>query len=141
MSKERPFFKGRHDTAYGILYPTDYLIATFDSFETAQRVEKLLHAAGYDEDDVRTVDSEYVKADIQKRITDASWLDNLKRKFSIGKEACFWEQDLKWAEQGAGFLAVHCPTDGEAQRIVKMIKPENPKSMRRYLTFAIETFN
>ncbi len=47
---------------------------------------------------------------------------------------------LKWAEQGAGFLAVYCPTAGEAERIVKMIKPENPKSMRRYLTFAIETF-
>ena len=74
--------------------------------------------AGYDEDEVRTVDSEYVKADIKKRITDASWLDHLKQRFSIGKEAYFWNEDLTWAEQGAGFLAVHCLTDGEAQCII-----------------------
>ncbi|MBA2410014.1 MAG: hypothetical protein H0V62_09680 [Gammaproteobacteria bacterium] len=140
MSKERPFFKGKHDTSYGILYPTNYLIAAFDSLETAQRAEQSLHTAGYDDDDVRTVDSEYVKADIKKRVTEANWYVHLRQKLSIGKEACFWNEDLKWAEQGAGFLAVHCPTDGEAQRIVKMIKQENPKTMRRYLPFAIETF-
>jgi hypothetical protein len=140
MSKERPFFKGRHDTSYGILYPTNYLIAAFDSFKTAQCAEGSLHAAGYDEDEVRTVDSEYVKADIKKRVTDASWLDHLKQRFSIGKEAYFWNEDLTWAEQGAGFLAVHCPTDGEAQRIIRLIRPENPKSIRRYHPLAIETF-
>jgi hypothetical protein len=86
------------------------------------------------------VDSEYVLADIKDRCTDAGWLDRIKRTFSVGSEASFWNDDMKWAEQGAGFLAVHCPTDGEAERIVKMIKPHNPKSMRRYLSFAIETF-
>lgn len=84
--------------------------------------------------------SEDVIADIQERPMDASWLDHLKQEFSVGKEACFWNEDLKLAEEGAGFLTVYCPTDWEAQRIVKMIKPENPKTMRRYLSFAIETF-
>ncbi len=139
MSKERPFFKGR-DTSYGIFYPTDYLIAAFDSYEAAERAEQIIRSAGYAEDDVQAVTSDDVIADIQERHTDASWLDQLKRKFAVGKEACFWDEDLKLAKEGAGFLAVHCPTDGEAQRIVRMIKPENPKTMRRYLSFAIETF-
>lgn len=139
MTEERPFFKGS-DTSYGIFYPTDYFIAVFDSPETARRAEQVIRGAGYGEDDVQVVDSEYVLADIKERCTDAGWLDRIKRTFSVGSEASFWNDDMKWAEKGAGFLAVHCPTDGEAERIVKMIKPHNPKSMRRYLSFAIETF-
>jgi hypothetical protein len=45
MSKERPFFQGP-DTSFGIFYPTDYLIAVFDSFVTAQQAQTSLHAAG-----------------------------------------------------------------------------------------------
>ncbi|MGH8502636.1 MAG: hypothetical protein ACREVE_09215 [Gammaproteobacteria bacterium] len=88
MSKERPFFKGS-DTSFGIFYPTDYFIAVFDSPETAQRAEEKIRAAGYAEDDVDVVDSDYVRADIKKRVTDASWLDRLMQTFSVGSEACF----------------------------------------------------
>jgi hypothetical protein len=89
---------------------------------------------------VQAVDSAYVKADIEAGLTDAKWLDQLKQAFSVGKESYFWNEDLKWAEQGAGFLAVHFPTEDEATRIVAMIRPLQPKSMRRYRALAIETF-
>lgn len=139
MSK-RPLFKGS-DTSFGIFYPTDYMIAVFDSMDTALLAEDRLHVAGYTDEDVQAIAGDQVKSDIEARITDASWLDQLKQSFSIGKEAYFWNEDLKWAEQGAGFLAVHCPTEGEATRIVTMMKPLHPKSMRRYRTLAIETFS
>ncbi len=140
MSKERPFFKGS-DTSFGIFYPTDYLIAVFPTPDIAHQAASSLLAAGYTDEDVRAMDSTHVKADIEARVTDATWLDQLKQTFSIGKEAYFWNEDLKWAEQGAGFLAVHCTTEDEAQRIVTMLRPLQPISMRRYRALAIETFS
>ena len=140
MNKERPIFKGA-DTSFGIFYPTDYFIGVFDSFATAQQAQARLHAAGYTDEDVTALDSARVKADIEAGMTNASWLDQLKQTFAVGKEAYFWNEDLKWAEQGAGFLAVHCPTEDEATRIVAMIRPLHPKSMRRYRALAIETFS
>ncbi len=139
MSREQSFFKGS-DTSFGIFYPTDYLIAVFDTIGTAEQARTTLHAAGYTDDEVLALDAASVKADIDARITDASWLDQLMRTFAIGTESYFWNEDLKWAEQGAGFLAVHCPTEDEATRILAMIRPLHPKSMRRYRALAIETF-
>lgn len=139
MSREQPFFKGS-DTSFGIFYPTDYLIAVFATADIAEQAASNLHAAGYADDDVRAMDGASVKADIEARVNDATWLDQLQQTFSIGKEAWFWNEDLKSAEQGAGFLAVHCTTEDEAQRIVTMLRPLQPISMRRYRALAIETF-
>jgi hypothetical protein len=52
------------------------------------------------------------------------WLERLKRNFSVGTEACFWNEALRWAKQGAEFPAVYWPSAGEAERIAKIIKPE-----------------
>lgn len=139
MSREQSFFKGP-DMSFGIFYPTDYLIAVFATPDSAQQAAAALHAAGYTGDDVQAMDGASVKADIEARVDDATWLDHLKQTFSIGKEAWFWNEDLKAAEQGAGFLAAHCTTEDEAQRIVTMLRPLQPISMRRYRALAIETF-
>lgn len=61
------------------------------------------------------------------------WISN-----SIGSESKYWERDLELARQGAGFLAVYCPASDQAQRILRLLKPEDPKAMRRYASLAIE---
>ena len=139
MSQERPFFKGS-DTSFGMFYPTDYFIAVFATQGEAEAAGGALQRAGYSGDDVRTFDCEYVKADIKTRLLDADWVDWLIQKVSIGTESHFWNEDLKAAEQGAGFLAVFCPSEDEARRIVAVLTPLGPQTMRRYRTFAIETF-
>ncbi|MBA2410846.1 MAG: hypothetical protein H0V62_14155 [Gammaproteobacteria bacterium] len=82
----------------------------------------------------------YVIEDIEKGINEANWLARFKQNFSktIGSEAGYWEEDLRLAREGAGFLAVYTPTDPEAQRVLRVLQPLNPKQMRRYMKFAIE---
>lgn len=139
MSDESPSFKGRTlfkgpDTSFGIFYPTHYLIAAFDSHDTARRAEQTLRDAGYSDDEVDAVPPDYVIADIQKGTQDAGLLTRIEQQISstVGTESVYWKEDLALARDGAGFLAVYCPTEGEAKRLVRLLKPMNPWNMRRY---------
>lgn len=137
--KGREVLKGK-DTSFGIFYPTGYIIAALGSYEAAQRGKKALLAAGYSEDEVEAVPSDYVIADIEKGTKDASLLTRVKQAISeaIGTEAGYWEDDLKLAKEGAGFLLIYCPTGHEAKRVERLLESENPKNMRRYARAAIE---
>ena len=57
---------------------------------------------------------------------------------ALDAEAEYWEEDLRFAKQGAGFLAIRCGTDAEAQRVLRLLQPEHPRKMRRYGQAAIE---
>jgi hypothetical protein len=129
----RKLFKGR-DTSWGIFYPTDYLIAIFDSFETSKRAREIMRSAGYSEDEAEAVPSEYVIADIEAGTKNATFLTRVRQQISkaFGAEAEHWEEDLKFAKQGAGFLAVRCATDAEAKRVSRLLTSEHPRKMRRY---------
>ena len=140
MSEKRSFFKGS-DTSFGMFYPTDYFVAVFSTLAEARTAEQSIRRAGYAEDEVHVFDGDYVRSDIQERLVDADWVDWLIQKVSIGKESHFWNEDLKAAEHGAAFLAIFCATEDEARRIVTVLKPLGPQSMRRYRAFAIETFD
>ncbi|MDN5870781.1 MAG: hypothetical protein L0H73_08705 [Nitrococcus sp.] len=135
----RDFFKGS-DTSFGIFYPADYLIAVLDSNEAAKKGKDILLSAGYSEDEVAAVPNNYVISDIEKSKNDASFLTRIRQKFSLGMgtEGLYWEKDLEWAKEGAGFLAIYCPTHHEAKRVQRLLTHENPKNMRRYAAMAIE---
>lgn len=135
----RALFKGK-DTSFGIFYPTDYVIAAFDSFETAKKAAETMLEAGYSTDEVDAVPSQYVIENIERGIEDASWLDQVKQEISkaLGSEAHYWENDLRMARAGAGFLTVFCPTEHEGHRVRRLLAPHAPQSMRRYAKLAIE---
>jgi hypothetical protein len=142
MSEEfqgREVLKGK-DTSFGIFYPTGYIVAALGSYEAAQRGKRTLLAAGYTEDEVEAVPSDYVIAEIEKGTKEAGLLTRVKQAISdaIGTEASYWDDDLKLAKEGAGFLFIYCPTSREAERVQRMLKSENPKNMRRYARAAIE---
>jgi hypothetical protein len=143
-SKE-PHFKGRalfkgHDTRFGIFYPTNYIIAVFDSYETARHAERIMLSAGYSDEEVDAMPPDYVVSDIEKGTKNATLLKRVEQRLfgHFGSDATFWEDDLEMARQGAGFLAVFCPTEHEAERVLRLLRPEKPKSMRRYERFVIE---
>lgn len=145
MSDQEHHFKGRalfkgHDTRFGIFYPMNYIVAVFDSYETAQRGEKIMLAAGYSDEEVDAVPSDYVIADIEKGTKNATLIRRVEQRITrhFGSDAALWENDLKMAKQGAGFLMVYCPTEHEAERVVRLLKSEQPKTMRRYERFVIE---
>lgn len=139
MSEQRPFFKGDEES-FGIFYPTNYLIAAFESNESARRAKDILCSNGYTDDEVQCIPAQDVQNDIEREIQDASRFKRIKQKFSklVGTEGRYWENDLALARQGAGFLAVYCPKEKDGRRVLELLKSENPKSMRRYAALAIE---
>lgn len=76
--------------------------------------------------------------DIKTNREDASWLNKLKQTFSVGAEKAYWQEDLRLAQVGKGFLAVYCPTDHEAERVTRLLEAEKPLSVRRYKKLIIE---
>ena len=55
-----------------------------------------------------------------------------------GTEQLFADQDLEDARQGAGFLAVRCPTDDLKKAAWSLIEPEGPLDARYYSALGIE---
>jgi hypothetical protein len=53
-------------------------------------------------------------------------------------EQKFADQDLEDAQQGAGFLAVHCRTDELKNTSWSVIEPEEPLDARFYSALGIE---
>lgn len=81
MQDQEPSFKGR-DTSFGIFYPTGYIIAIFDSFDTAQRAKEIMLSAGYGEDEVDAVPGDYVISDIEEGTKNATFLNRVKQRIS-----------------------------------------------------------
>ena len=56
----------------------------------------------------------------------------------LGTEELYLDHDLKNARAGAAFLALHCPTQEEGQRIFHLLNHLAPLSMRRYSPYTID---
>jgi hypothetical protein len=112
----------------------------FDSFGAAEYTKQAMLGAGYDADEVHAVTGDYVIAEHEKLLENQNWLERAKRQIfkAVGKEVDYVDDGVRPAREGAGFLGVFCPTEHEAQRILRLIKPLKPKKMRRYLPLAIE---
>lgn len=140
MSEQDSYIYKRGRTSFGIFYPTDYITAVFDSYEIAQRGEQIMLSAGYAEDEVHAFTPKYVMERFEEGTRNASFMKRVEHRLTshFGSDASYWTADLERAKQGAGFLVVYCPTDHEAERVLRLLKSENPKTMRRYHRFVIE---
>lgn len=49
--------------------------------------------------------------------------------------------DIRGSQEGAGFLAVYCPRETEAERIRDLLEPFEPLSMQLYLPSGIRTLS
>ena len=57
----------------------------------------------------------------------------------FGTEEVFADKDLAETRIGAGFLAIYCPRQDEADRIRDLVVPFNPVTMQLYLPSGIQT--
>ena len=124
------FFK-ESDTKLGIFYPNHYLIAVFRSVAAAALAATKLRVAGFASDEVIATDGAEVVL-LAKEETGVGNLvmKGLSRFFAT--EQVYTDQDLEHARRGAGFLAVHCPTDIAKTEAWGIIRPEDPLDARYY---------
>ena len=133
MNQLSTLFKGS-ETWLGVFYPKKYIIATFQSSESAICAKKALQAAGFRPDEVRAVSGGEMLQFFRELRVRTGLLGDLMTAFSrfIGTEASFLDRDVWEARHGAGFLAVHCSTEREADHIRGLLTPLHPSAMEWY---------
>ena len=131
-------FKGS-ETWLGVFYPKKHIIATFPSLEVAISARYILRTAGFRSDEVRAVSGEEMLDFFRGLRMRTGLLGNLMTAFSrlIGTEAIFFDRDVWEARHGAGFLAVPCVSELEADRIRELLAPFDPSAMQWYRTGAV----
>ena len=128
------FFHG-YKTKLGVFYPTKYIFAAFPSFRIACDAAGKLEAAGFTKDEVVAVTDAETSRFFDEMRADAGPWGELMASFSrfLGTEEVFADIDIAESRQGAGFLAVYCPEEEEAERIRNLLGPLGPLSMQLYL--------
>jgi hypothetical protein len=136
MSVLADFFKGS-DTRMGVFYPCHYLVAVFrDPAAAAHAVEKLW-SAGVEQSDAIAVDGKAViELDQEGKGLGAFMMQAISR--FLATEQKFTDHDLELARNGAGFVAVHCPTDDAKNSAWKIVKSQDPYDARYYANGGVE---
>jgi hypothetical protein len=136
MSALKEFFK-ESDTQLGVFYPKHYLIAVFRDFKTAQQAVAKLRLAGFAEDEAIAVAGEDVLELTKEQTGPGSSLMQAVSRF-FATEQMSHDSDVHLAEQGAAFVAVHCPLAKTKDEAWKAIKAEDPLAARYYASDGIE---
>ena len=118
----------------GVFYPKRYIIATFPSFEAAISARQALRDTGFRPDEIRAISGGAMLHFFSELRVRTGLLGDLMTEFSrfIGTEASFFDRDVWEARHGAGFLAVHCSTEQEADQIRELLTPLHPAAMQWY---------
>ncbi|HWU51826.1 MAG TPA: hypothetical protein VN153_03335 [Tahibacter sp.] len=138
MKTHWEFFK-EGDHSFGLFYPRHYILAGFDSHESAQTAEQELRSQGFSGEEVRSATGAFVVGELES-VEDASFLDRLKAWVSrfVGTEAGYIDDDIELARNGGAFLFIYAPTDEDCRRAMAALEPQRPVFARRYLPMAIE---
>jgi hypothetical protein len=128
------FFHG-YRTKLGVFYPTHYIFAAFSSFQLAKSAAGKLEGAGFSRDELVAVTAGETMRFFNEMKADVGLLGELMTNLSrfFGTEEVFADIDIAKSHQGAGFLAVYCPQEDEAERVRDVLEPFGPLSMQLYL--------
>ena len=133
------FFNGS-DISFGVFYPGRHIVAIFPSFEAAKQAEAALRDAGFNEQEILAIPAEEMLQFLEEfRLRTGLWgvlMAVLSRIF--GTEEVFVDDDIRRAREGAGFLAIYSPEDGESERIRQLFEPFGPVAIQRYMAWGIQ---
>lgn len=134
MADFSTFFK-ESDSSLGVFYPKHYIIATFHHYSAAKGAFQELRDAGFAEDEAMLATGVEVLEFFKHFSEDAGLWGIVMRPLSrfIGTEAANADLNVEQAKEGAGFIAIHSPTEEDAFRIMAMMKGYSPSSADWYL--------
>jgi hypothetical protein len=136
MNKLVDFFGGSVERL-GAFYPTHCLMAIFRNPADAEVALHRLVSAGFSPSDVIAADGKAVLEFDEEEMHLAGFVMQAISRF-FATEQVFADHDLEDAQQGAGFLAVRCPTDDLKNTAWSIIEPEGPLDARYYSRLGIE---
>ena len=139
MSQLSTFFK-EADSATGVFYPKNHLVAVFvDSAEAGKAKLSLRDAGRLDEDVIIASGEEVVRYAEAQGLDEGLWgklMTEVSR--TIGTEAAYSDEDLAAAKAGAAFVAVLCPNEEVKVKAWKALEASHPLSARYYSVGGIE---
>ena len=136
MNKLVDYFK-TSGTKLGVFYPTHHLVAVFRHPEDANLVVQKIWDAGFAPSDAIAADGKAVLEFDETETNLAGFVMQALSRF-FATEQVFTDHDLDDARRGAGFVAVHCPTDDLKNAAWTVIEPEGPLDARYYSALGIE---
>ena len=136
MNKLADYFK-TSGMRLGVFYPTHHLIAVFRNPAGSESALHKLLNAGFAPSDAITADGKAVLEFDEAETHLAGFVMQAISRF-FATEQVFTDHDLEDTRQGAGFLAVRCPTDDLKNAAWDLIQPEDPLDARYYSPIGIE---
>ena len=141
MSEMTDRFPG-NISSFGVLYPTNYIVAVMENDGRAKRAQDALVANGFAEDDVIDFSPEefvsLVEAHRENKELWARFMESLSR--TMGTEAVYVDLDLELARDGAGVVAVLVQGDEGKAKARETLDSFRPMAMRHYANLSIEVF-
>jgi hypothetical protein len=128
------------DSAEGIFYPTDYVIAAFENLQALGGAHDALMRAGFAENDVITLDAQQMRSLSleNKRDESTNPIKAIKSFFSnMGDDSDYVHQYQELAMQGFSFLLAYAPDDDKTQLVTRLLKQFNPKRARKYSSMTV----
>lgn len=128
-------FFDNSDSSLGVFHPKDCIVATFRLYREAKgALEAVLHA-GIPAEDTYLATSEEAYEYFNQFKDKEGLLGTLFRPLSrfIGTEAINADVSQQMATEGAGFVAIKCPTEERALLVGEAVHPHNPVNVDWYL--------
>jgi hypothetical protein len=137
MSELADFFRTT-DTHMGLVfYPTHFIFAAFPSLELARNARDRVIECGWAENQVHVAsDTEVLEFFKEFRGEESLW-SKFVRASGLIEEIRFCELDIERARTGAGFVAVQCRTEKDAQLIKREMGRFSVIGTRWYRSFTI----
>ena len=123
------------DSSLGVFHPRHYIIATFLNYSAAKDAFQELRDAGFTQDEAMLATGAEVLEYFKRFDQDAGLWGAIMNPVSrfIGTEAANADLNVEQAKEGAGFIAIHSPTEEDAHRIMAVLKAYEPSSADWYL--------
>lgn len=117
---------------HGVFYPRGYVIITFESQGSAEKVRQLLLDGGYDEEDVHVMDTERVLKGTTEDLKNLSVVIKM-----LGSEGELIRGHQKGAAAGQTFLLAYAPSEQETERLMNVARRVGFLNAHKYDRFTI----
>ena len=137
MSKLAAFFKQEENTATGVFYPTNYIVAMYPSLAEASLAEKEVNMASPSAVAASGAEMmEFMKDHEEKNNLWGAMMREVSTL--IGTEEKYKNQDMEQAEHGAAFVAAYCADYDAKAKVWAVLQKHNPLVARFYGSGGIE---
>ena len=127
------------DTAFGVFYPKDYVLAVFNDQPSAERAAAALEVAGFLDNDALLLGSDEVLGWHHTFHADEGLVDRFRRFLAerFGGTSDKLADVLNHARVGHAFVLAYAPDAPRTERAARALRAAHPRLLRKFEAFSI----